>query len=247
VEERSDQAQPIVRLACKIDPNWLLDLFPERITERNGAVWNKSADRVEAVSALLYDDIVITETRGGAPDSEQAAALLMANGAASLIDREDLEAFLARVEFAAEHSSVGRLTDADIDAAVHDLCLNATRLSEIRGASLSSALARKVSTRLMNEIAPSQLRLPGGRQIKINYERGKPPWAASRLQDFFGMRESPRVANGKVPLVLHLLAPNQRAVQTTTDLSGFWERLYPQVRKELGRRYPRHKWPESPI
>src|ERR1035438_1369596 len=69
---------------------------------------------------------------------------------------------------------------------------------------------------------------------------------ASRLQDFFGMRETPRIANGKVPLVVHLLAPNQRPVQTTSDLAGFWQRLYPQVRRELSRRYPKHAWPENP-
>jgi ATP-dependent helicase HrpB len=67
------------------------------------------------------------------------------------------------------------------------------------------------------------------------------------LQDFFGMRETPAVARGAVPLVLLLLAPNQRPVQTTSDLAGFWQRLYPQVRKELARRYPKHAWPEDPL
>jgi ATP-dependent helicase HrpB len=81
-------------------------------------------------------------------------------------------------------------------------------------------------------------------QTKVHYERGKPPWVASRLQDFFGMRETPRV--GKTPLVVHLLAPNQRPVQTTTDLAGFWERLYPEIRRQLSRRYPKHAWPEKP-
>ena len=247
VEERSDQPAPIVRLACGIEPDWLIDLFPERIRDRNGAVWNKAAERVEAVSGMLYDDLVIAETRGGVPDPEEAARLLMENGAERLIDREDLEGFLTRVAFAAEHSSVQRLTEEDVREAVRELCRGATRLSEIRGASIKGILAAKVNTRLLNEIAPERLRLPGGRQTTVNYEAGKPPWVASRLQDFFGMREGPRVANGKVPLVLHLLAPNQRAVQTTSDLAGFWERLYPQVRKELGRRYPRHKWPESPL
>jgi ATP-dependent helicase HrpB len=60
------------------------------------------------------------------------------------------------------------------------------------------------------------------------------------------MMESPRIANGSVPLVVHLLAPNQRPVQMTSDLAGFWDRLYPQLRRELGRRYPRHAWPENP-
>jgi ATP-dependent helicase HrpB len=96
----------------------------------------------------------------------------------------------------------------------------------------------------MEQFAPDRLRLPGGREVKIHYEAGKPPWIESRLQDFFGVKESPRI--GKTPLVVHLLAPNRRPVQVTTDLAGFWERLYPQVRRELSRRYPRHNWPEKP-
>ncbi len=90
------------------------------------------------------------------------------------------------------------------------------------------------------------MRLPGGRQVRVHYEADQPPWIASRLQDFFGMRETPRWRAAQVPLVVRLLAPNQRPVQMTSDLAGFWERLYPQVRKELSRRYPKHKWPEKP-
>jgi ATP-dependent helicase HrpB len=81
----------------------------------------------------------------------------------------------------------------------------------------------------------------------VHYQTGQPPSVASRLQDFFGMRETPAVARGAVPLVLLLLAPNQRPVQTTSDLAGFWQRLYPQVRKELARRYPKHAWPQDPL
>ena len=97
----------------------------------------------------------------------------------------------------------------------------------------------------LDEIAPARLRLPGGRQVRVHYESGKPPWIASRLQDFFGMRATPVI--GGVPVVIQLLAPSQRPVQTTTDLEGFWERLYPQVRRELSRKYPRHAWPENPL
>jgi ATP-dependent helicase HrpB len=95
--------------------------------------------------------------------------------------------------------------------------------------------------------APERVPLAGGRQVRVTYDRNHAPWIASRLQDFFGMREGPRVAGGRVPLVLHLLAPSNRPVQVTSDLAGFWERHYPQVRRELGRRYPKHKWPESPV
>jgi ATP-dependent helicase HrpB len=98
---------------------------------------------------------------------------------------------------------------------------------------------------LLEREAPERITLPGGRAVSVNYEAGKPPWVESRLQDFFGMVKTPALCRGRVPLTVHLLAPNQRAVQVTTDLAGFWERHYPALRRELGRRYPRHPWPED--
>jgi ATP-dependent helicase HrpB len=95
-------------------------------------------------------------------------------------------------------------------------------------------------------LAPEQVTLGGGRRVQVHYEPDKPPWIESRLQDFFGSSETPRVLDGRVPLVLHLLAPNGRDVQVTTDLAGFWARTYPGVRNELMRRYPRHAWPADP-
>jgi ATP-dependent helicase HrpB len=94
---------------------------------------------------------------------------------------------------------------------------------------------------------PERITLAGGRSVRINYEAGKPPWLESRLQDFFGSTKGPTVCSGRVPVVLHLLAPNQRAVQVSTDLLGFWQRHYPAIRKELMRQYPKHAWPEDPL
>jgi ATP-dependent helicase HrpB len=98
----------------------------------------------------------------------------------------------------------------------------------------------------LEELAPARIRLPSGRELRVNYELDRPPWVESRLQDFFGMLDGPKLAGGAVPLVIHLLAPNQRPVQVTTDLAGFWDRHYPGVKKELMRRYPRHSWPDDP-
>jgi len=95
--------------------------------------------------------------------------------------------------------------------------------------------------------APKSVKLALGRELSINYEQGKEPWGASKLQDFFGMRDTPRIGTRNTALTLHLLAPNQRALQITSDLAGFWEREYPRIRSELGRKYPRHKWPENPL
>ena len=85
-----------------------------------------------------------------------------------------------------------------------------------------------------------------GRTVTIEYDAGQAPRIASRLQDFFGMVDGPRVGADRTPLVLELLAPNHRAVQVTTDLAGFWQRHYPAIRKELVRKYPKHSWPEDP-
>jgi ATP-dependent helicase HrpB len=246
IEDRSEHALPVVRLFCAIQPDWLID----KMTERSGVEWNRTAERVEAVSALMYENLVIEETRSGAPDPDQAAALLAERaidaGIERFVDREELDQCLARIAFASEHASIPRL---DVVDALRELCRGLKSFAELKnaGASLLSTLEQRAGTKLLANIAPSRVRLPNGRQTKINYESGKPPWIASRLQDFFGLRETPRIANGKVALVVHLLAPNQRPVQTTTDLSGFWQRLYPQVRRELSRRYPKHKWPEDPL
>jgi ATP-dependent helicase HrpB len=191
---------------------------------------------VEQVSALLYDQLVIEETRAPAAPSEDAARLLeqKANeaGIERFVDREALEQLQARAQFAGG--------TADPLAALHELCRDRTSFAELESADFF-ALLRPAH---LAKAAPERLRLPGGREVKVNYEPGKPPWIESRLQDFFGVKETPRI-NG-TPVVVHLLAPNRRPVQVTSDLTGFWERLYPQVRRELSRRYPKHKWPENP-
>ncbi|HGG57756.1 MAG TPA: ATP-dependent helicase HrpB, partial [Nannocystis exedens] len=100
----------------------------------------------------------------------------------------------------------------------------------------------------LDRIAPTHVDLPSGRRVAIHYnpDPSETPSIASRLQDFFGSEEGPRIADGRVVLVLHLLAPNRRDLQVTTDLAGFWERHYPALRRALMRRYPRHAWPENP-
>jgi ATP-dependent helicase HrpB len=244
-EDRRDKPLPLIRMTARIEPEWLIELFPDRVREQSGVEWNRQSERVEAVSALLYDELVIQESRGAMPDAEAAAQLLaqkaLEAGIDRFVDRNALDEFLARVEFAGVEAP-------DVPQALGEMCLGLRSFTELKSAATHfvATLERKMGTRQLNEIAPPRIRLPSGRETRVHYEPGKPPWIASRLQDFFGMRETPRIGRERTPVVVHLLAPNQRAVQTTTDLAGFWERLYPQVRRELMRRYPRHSWPERP-
>jgi ATP-dependent helicase HrpB len=234
-----------IRLACAIEPEWLLD----HAVERTALEWNRQSERVESVTALLYDSLVIEETRGAPLDDEAAAKFLAAKvveaGLERFLDPAEVEAFRARAEFALGNAP----GETEVLEALTALCYGLLSFGDVEKAAsrLIPSLEQRMGAGLLNESAPSTLRLPSGRQTKVHYESGKPPWVASRLQDFFGMAESPRIGRGRVPLVIHLLAPNQRAVQTTADLAGFWERLYPQLRRELGRRYPRHVWPEKPV
>jgi ATP-dependent helicase HrpB len=233
VEERKERGLPLVRLAAgPIQPEWLLD----RVTERITLEWNRSAERVEQVSALVYDQLVIEETRAPAPPTIDAAKLLAEKALETDIgrfaDRDALAQSRARAGFAG--------IEIDPQAALVELCRGRTSFGELASADLLGALCPP----RLEKLAPERLRLPGGREVKVHYEPGKPPWIESRLQDFFGVHETPRIGN--TPVVVHLLAPNYRPVQVTTDLAGFWERLYPQVRRELSRRYPKHKWPERP-
>jgi ATP-dependent helicase HrpB len=260
-EDRPDQKTPLVRIASGIEPEWLLDLFPERVRETAQIEWNRAAERVECVRALMFDQIAIESHRagpGGHPDPEAAHALLtqkaMEAGVARFADPQEIEAFLARVDFASQHGSVPPLGPGDVERALRSLASGLKSFAELeaaaRGGGLLGVLERQLppaARRLLDEIAPERIRLSRGRHARVDYEAGQPPSVASRLQDFFGMSETPAVARGAVPVVVRLLAPNQRPVQTTSDLAGFWQRLYPQVRKELARRYPKHAWPQDPL
>jgi len=141
------------------------------------------------------------------------------------------------------------IDDAAMGEAIERLCEGRRSFAELREADLGSALRASLTpaqARALAELAPEQIQLPGGRRARIDYQDPAAPSLASRLQDFFGMAQGPMVAGGRVPVVLHLLAPNQRAVQVTTDLAGFWERHYPAIARELRRKYPRHSWPDDP-
>lgn len=248
---RRDRQVPLVRLASAIEPEWLIDLFADRVAEVSKVEWNRAAEREEGVSALMFGEIAIEETRRE-PDPVAAGDLLATKaieaGIGRFVDRDELDAFFERIHFASLHAEIPPLGMGDAEEALRQIAHGRRSFADLEDAARKQLVPalRRALPREFDFIAPESLRLPGGRQVRVHYEPNQPPWIASRLQDFFGMRETPRIARGQVSVVVRLLAPNQRPVQMTSDLAGFWERLYPQVRKELSRRYPKHKWPEKP-
>jgi len=171
-------------------------------------------------------------------------------GIGRFTDAEELERFIRRIQFAGEHGVEIPAADELLRRVLRQLATGLSSFGELReaakGGGLIAVIESMLPMRQIEELAPTHVVLPSGRRARIEYHDERGPSVASRLQDFFGMKESPTVARGAVPLVVELLAPNQRPVQVTTDLASFWRGLYPQVRKELSRRYPKHKWPEQP-
>ncbi|HEX9050610.1 MAG TPA: ATP-dependent helicase C-terminal domain-containing protein [Anaeromyxobacter sp.] len=249
-------AEARVRIASAVTQEMLLDLFPDALRYDEALAWNAQAERVDATERLLYGDLVLEETRAPRADPGKVAAVLFAEASArgprAFAPEGELDRVVARLAFAAAHAPDAGLSppsEADLSEALRELCAGRRSFAELREADLPAALLARQDPRgrgALERLAPERITLPGGRSARIHYEAGKPPWVESRLQDFFGMAAGPSVAGGRVPLVLHLLAPNQRAVQVTTDLAGFWDRHYPSIRRELMRRYPRHAWPEDP-
>ena len=249
------RAQGAVRLATGIEANWLLEDYGSRIEMKDELVWNADAERVERREGMAFGAILLDEERGTAPPSPEASRLLLdaakSRGVFSSLASVGWGGLVARLALLREHfpeAGLPEVTATLDDAAAERLCQGRISFAQLRELDPARELRQSlgpVAERLLATETPESFRLPGGKNAEIHYEAGKPPWLESRLQDFFGMKQGPRVCRGKVPLTLHLLAPNGRAQQVTADLSGFWERHYASVRRELMRKYPRHPWPED--
>jgi ATP-dependent helicase HrpB len=126
----------------------------------------------------------------------------------------------------------------------------ARSLNDLARVDLAGALLSRLSwdrRAVLDDVAPTHIAVPSGSRIAVDYSDPASPVLAVRLQEMFGLADTPRIARGAVPLTVHLLSPAQRPVQVTSDLAGFWRTSYFDVRKELRGRYPKHHWPDDPM
>ncbi len=246
-----------VTRAMPIEPETVLDVLEgsvqEEETVRVGPPPRGAAERrlLLRVGRLLLDE----SRRPAEPGEATSAALREAMQSWSLShwlpDPERFEVLRRRLDFARRFvPGLPVLDEAVLRERAEALCDGAVALEQVRAADPLACLIVAWPPETMERLerlAPEHVVLPGRRKpVRVHYEPGRPPWVAAPIQAFFGLDRTPRVADGRVPLVLHLLAPNGRAVQVTSDLPGFWMSLYPRVRRELGRRYPRHRWLQDP-
>jgi len=245
-----------IRLASAVEREWLGGLPGERLRAETVRSWDPASERVVARERIVYDDLVLEEREVPAPLDDETAALLLAaaredfSRALRLDDgAERLRARAAFLRAAMPELDVPALDDEALRTILPGLVPGRRRLSELRQVPLEpllGALLGPRARRLLDEHAPSALPVPTGRSLPLRYEGGGPPVLAVKLQELFGLAATPRVAGGRVPVLLHLLSPAGRPVQVTSDLASFWSTTYPSVRRELRGRYPKHPWPENP-
>jgi ATP-dependent helicase HrpB len=248
-----------VRLASAVERGWL-DEEPAaaaNLTTREELLWHPSRKQVEARLRTAWLDLVLDETPAAMADPAAAAAILAREAAADfsrVAPASDSAAgsFLARARWLAgalPDLGLPPLDQPTLVAMLPELCHGLRSFADLAAADWLSRLHDRVGHGQVAEVerlAPSHIEVKG-RRHRLLYEPGTAPVLAARIQDLLGVRETPRVAGGRLPVLLHLLAPNHRPQQVTADLAGFWQRTYPQVRKELRRRYPKHAWPEDPL
>jgi ATP-dependent helicase HrpB len=256
-QRRGGTREAHVGIASAIRLEWLLELFPESIRREHSTGFDESKQRVFGATQLWYRDLLLREDRSRVLESGEASAALAAalgGRAAELFHGDEAAAhWLARAALLARwmpEAGLPRFDDALLADLLAAACAGKRSVSEVARAGLVPLLRGHLTfaqNRLLDEQAPEILTVPSGQRVRLSYPLDRPPILAVRLQELFGWSETPRVAGGRLPVVLHLLGPNFRPVQITDDLRSFWATTYFQVRKDLRARYPRHAWPEDPL
>ncbi|MGD7652407.1 MAG: ATP-dependent helicase HrpB [Verrucomicrobiales bacterium] len=246
-----------LRRATAIDPAWLRELFPGDLTESDGAAWDETRRRAVARKETRFRDLVLESRESDHNvNLDQAAELLaqrVLSGDLTLKNWDhSVEQWTARLLLlgnAMPELEMPGWSDDDRSAAVAQICHGAVSYKEIKNAKVWPVLNEWLSHAqrgALDSYCPERITLPNGRSAKITYQVDKDPFFGARVADLFGMWETPTVAGGRVPLLVHVLTPGQKPWQMTKDLESFWATGYPQMKKEIAGRYPRHPWPDDP-
>lgn len=255
IDVDAGDTEALVRLASGVRRDWL-DL--QRLRETETIDFNPHTDKIEAKRLLCFEDLLLDSTPVLLPDPA-ATAPILARAALERLDRVQPAAdspvgqYLLRIRWLREQLpdlGLPAFDRDDIGEVLTWLCSGCRSFDELRKADWLGAIHGRLTYQQRQAIdreAPEQLEVPSGSLIKLTYETGRPPVLAVRIQEMFGLTDTPRLAAGRATVLLHLLAPNFRPQQVTDDLASFWANTYPKVRGELRSRYPKHSWPEDPL
>lgn len=247
-----DSAETTLSMTVALDRAWVHKTLPHRFTTRVEERWNGESQSVDEIEEVLFDETVIESTVRPPRDVHAAGALIAQQMIAEQLRPDDwqeqVEPWIARTRWVAQtfpERGMIDYSDDDLCVLFAELAAGATRFRQVRARASLDIMKSALSyddQQFVARMAPAEFQLPSGYKMKLAYEPNQPPRGRAKIQDFYGVDETPRVAGGRVGITVEILGPNYRPLQVTSDLAGFWKVLYPQLRSELRRRYPRHQW-----
>lgn len=239
-------------LLTAIEEAWLRELFPSDFTSTVSVRWEESQKRVVEVFEKKFRDLVIeSRTRDANPGDAATECLVgeILQGNIVLPDWEsEAVSATARINFLARAMPELRLPpigDEDLPLLLSRYCEGATCLRDLRDRSATPVVyswLRSDQRSQLESLAPAKVQLPGGRNARVEYSPDGSAKISVKIQDLFGLNTTPKVAAGRISVTVEILAPNNRPVQVTRDLQGFWSKTYPELKPALSRRYPKHRW-----
>jgi ATP-dependent helicase HrpB len=259
-ELRYEAKDALILRAAPVDEARLRREFPQRFVIEDAVRWDAAKRALSAQRETRFDQIVLETKPAGRVDPQHAAAALTEAvrelGLESLPWSDSLSQWRQRVRCLREWLPGEGFPDLSDETLLETLSewlqpafVGKTRLEALGEDALADALKSRVDwsqRQRIDSLAPARITVPSGMERKIEYNHGQSPVLAVKLQELFGLADTPRVAEGRIPVTLHLLSPGGKPLQVTQDLRGFWERTYPEVKKEMKGRYPKHPWPDDP-
>jgi ATP-dependent helicase HrpB len=253
VEGRGGEVNVLLSQATAVEEPWLKELFPEDYRDAVGVVYDEQARRVIARRERRFRDLVLEAklTAETPPESDAAALLAREVMAGNIILtewNENVDQWIVRVNRLAEwfpELEVTPITEADKATLIEQVCYGSYGARELKDKPVMPALRdwlRPEQLAVLDDYLPERLIMGNGRKARLTYKAEGPPVMSARIQELFGVDGRFTIAHGRVAVKFEVLAPNQRPIQVTDDLTSFWRDMYPKVKAELSRRYPRHEW-----
>ena len=251
-EVEGREVNTILSLATAIEIGWLRELFPDDLKSELHVQFDATTKRIQAAELVRFRGLALSAKRVEPPPADAAARLLADEIIAGRLPLPNwdhaVEQWLARLRLLCRHCPELRLPPFAGDDRKHiieQLCHGAVSYKDIKEREVKPLVMSWLSVaqrELLDKHAPERLTLPNGRTPKVVYEDNKPPHIALRIQELFGVTQTPKIAMGRVPVVVHILTPGMKPVQITQDLASFWSEHYPRIKSELQRKYPKHEW-----
>jgi ATP-dependent helicase HrpB len=240
----SAKNEVVISVASQVERSWIEEAYADFITEATETVFDPDSRQVLDQTARFLRDLPLSQPYVKRADPDRAHEILvqacLENWDVWLAGRDDIASIENRLRF------------LKLEGARHEFleeaCFQSTKVDEVLAKNLTEIYLRHLPSetqRALRNEAPDRIQVPSGSEIKVHYPADRAPYIEVRIQELFGWAKSPILA--ETPLQLHLLGPNYRPMQVTSDLASFWKNGYPEVRKELRARYPKHSWPEDPL